>query len=245
MAHVTNRAMRRTGLLASLSLLLCLSFAAPLAIGRAQTAAPARAGSILLIGSSSVNGPLGRMLENKLEDEGYTVDRHGKSATGFARPDFFDWNRELGKLGNLRTRHAVLMYFGGNDTQGLWLRPEERATPRNQWVQWKDEAKWKELYTSRMRTFVNEICRAGARRVVVIPPSDGERAGWATKIRRIQAVQLASAEGTECGKSVPSHGPLRTGRDGAATRDGVHLDWDASLGFWNLISPHLLSAIEQ
>ena len=53
-----------------------------------------RAGTVLVIGGSAFVGALGRFIEEGLVAAGYSAQRHAKSSTGLARPDFHDWPRQ-------------------------------------------------------------------------------------------------------------------------------------------------------
>src|SRR5258706_3587530 len=101
-------------------LVLILSFSA---MASAQNDPPR---DLLLMGSSSVNGALGRQIEYELENLGLNVIRRGRGSSGFARPDFLDMQAQIDELGPLQRYRAILLIAGGNDTQSRLLRPEER-----------------------------------------------------------------------------------------------------------------------
>jgi hypothetical protein len=181
-----------------------------------------QAPDVLVLGSSSVFGPLGVAIEETLEGQGLRVRRQGQRSTGFARPDFFDWQREISTLTSLESLRGVVVIMGGNDTYALRLTREESTDRgRASWVQWRDEAQWRAIYSARVRTFVDTLCAAGARRVAVMIPSDGDRPGWADRIHRVQEAQIEGVRGTRCGIVLDprTDRPVRPGD----TLDGVHL----------------------
>ena len=208
-----------------------LTLAAPLA---AQDAPPAAQGAALLVGSSSVNGAIGRTIDRELATQGIDTERHARSASGFARPDFFDWEAEVMNLGRLEGYRAVIIYAGGNDVQGLFLRREERDHPNRRWVRWEDEERWSEVYRGRVTTVVNLMCSRGARRVIVLLPVNGGRPGWSRRITRVQAAQRAGAEASRCGAVLDAN----DGRPFEA-RDGVHLTWGGAERMWGRIEEPL------
>lgn len=201
-----------------------------------------QAPDVLVLGSSSVFGPLGVAIEEALEARGLRVRRHGQRSTGFARPDFFDWQEEIRSLTGLDSMRGVVIVIGGNDTYALRLtREESRDRGPASWVQWRDEARWRAIYSARVRTFVDTLCDAGARRVAVVIPSDGERAGWADRIHRVQEAQIEGVRGTRCGVVLDprSDGPVRTGD----TLDGVHLSTRGARDALSRIGVALLAAM--
>ena len=200
---------------------------------------------VLLVGSSSVNGALGRTIESELERNGLRVDRHGRSSTGLARPDYFDWQEEIASLGDLRAlRGGVVVYMGGNDTQAIRLRQaEQRDRGRASWIAWQDEEHWTPLYVERTRLFVEGLCEAGARRVVWVLPADGEREGWAERIHRVQEAQAAGTRGTRCGIIVDPRQPSGTRVRRGSTGDGVHLTRTGARDVWMRIGPPMFVAL--
>lgn len=239
----------RLAALVSLSILLLSSFVngSALAQRRARTTAPPP--DVLILGSSSVNGALGRLIESELTHAGMRPERRGRSSSGFARPDFFDWESEIASLGDLRAMRGVIVYAGGNDGQAIRLREREiapeargdrRARRRAEWIPWQDEARWRDVYRARVQAFVDALCAAGARRVVVLLPAEGENEGWSERMRRIHELQAAGVAATRCGVAVdPRGGRLRTG----ATVDGVHLSRSGARAVWERVGPSILAAL--
>lgn len=231
----------RLAALVSLSALLLAIFvpgSTALAQRRRRVATPP---DVVLIGSSSINGALGRMIETEIETAGLEVERHGRSSTGLARPDFFDWQAEITELGDLSAMRGVIVYMGGNDTQAVRLRREE-SEDRGEasWIVWREEERWTEIYTQRVRALVEGLCSAGAPRVMWILPADGDREGWAERIHRVQDAQAAGTRGTSCGVVVDPRGvTVRS----SSTSDGVHLTRSGSRDVWRVIGPPLVAGI--
>jgi glyoxylase I family protein len=206
---------------------------------RTTSTTTSRSPDVLVIGSSSVFGPLGVEIDRTLSDAGLRVQRISHQSTGLARPDFFDWSERVAQLTGLGSMRGVVLALGGNDAMALRLRREEsRDRGSASWVAWNDEARWKELYAQRVVAVVEGLCARGARKVVVLPPADGERSGWAERIHRVQDVQLSATTRTSCGHAIDTRG--RDVRSGD-TLDGVHLGQRASRELLTRIGPRLLS----
>lgn len=243
------------GVTARLAALVTLS-AAILALGFGDIASaqrthePVPADDVLLIGSSSVNGAFGRLIESELEHAGMHVRRVAHSATGLARPDYFDWQAEIPRLGDLHAMRGVLVTLGGNDTQPIRLTetdPREESVGSAHTraghvaIRWADEARWNALYTSRVTHFVDGLCAAGAPRVLVILPTDGTSDDWSERVHRVQDAQIAGTRASRCGtvvdpRAVSTRGPT-------ATVDGVHLSRRGSRSVWDVIAPIVQRAL--
>ena len=119
----------------------------------AQAATPKR---VLLLGDSMIAGALGLFLEKSLRKQfGYEVQRKGKSSSGLARPDFFNWMKE-GKRQIEAFPHAdaIVVMFGGNDVQGLKMGRGDN------WIRWPDEG-WRDEYARRVTAFADLVAPNG------------------------------------------------------------------------------------
>ncbi len=226
-----------------------LALLAPLS-GEAQrrSRAPAVPPDVLIVGSSSVNGALGRLIESELARAGMRPERRARSSSGFARPDFFDWEAEVPNLGDLRALRGLVVYAGGNDAQAIRLREAElpaeargrRPTQREEWIVWREEERWRPVYQSRVRAFVDALCTAGARRVLVLLPAEGENESWSSRMERIQALQEAGTRGSRCGRVIDPRG-VRV-REGA-TLDGIHLSRTGARAVWDRVGTAILDEL--
>jgi hypothetical protein len=70
--------------------------------------------------------------------------RKGKSASGLARPDFFDWMREAQHQIAAREPDVVIILMGGNDGQDLTSAGKSKRR-----VRWKSNA-WNDAYAGRV-----------------------------------------------------------------------------------------------
>jgi hypothetical protein len=98
---------------------------------------------ILLIGSSSMKGAIGMALEAELATwENVHVLKRAESATGLARPDYFDWMSEARALAASVQPDVVVCNLGPNDAQGLKVG--------DGWHIWGTDA-WRDAYQDRVR----------------------------------------------------------------------------------------------
>ncbi|MEM6295232.1 MAG: DUF459 domain-containing protein [Myxococcota bacterium] len=114
---------------------------------QAAPAEPDEGPKVLIAGDSMIAGGFGMFLERALrKTHGYDVARRGRSSSGMARPDFFNWTKEAERLVEERKPDATLLMFGGNDVQGLYMG-------KGEWIRWGEEG-WNEEYARR----VNALC---------------------------------------------------------------------------------------
>ncbi|MFO0685466.1 MAG: VOC family protein [Sandaracinus sp.] len=232
----------RLAALVSLSaVLLALFTGGATASAQRRATAPAVPDDVLLVGSSSVDGAFGRLIESELEHAGMRVGRVGHPATGLARPDYFDWHAEIARLGDLHALRGVLVLLGGNDTQPLRLTDDEARTEGHSSIRWADEARWRALYAARVTHFVDALCAAGAPRVLVVLPTDGASESWSERVHRVQETQIAGTRASRCGAIVDPRA-VRT-RDERSTVDGVHLSRRGSRAVWEAIAPVVQRAL--
>ncbi|HJL41086.1 MAG TPA: DUF459 domain-containing protein [Myxococcales bacterium LLY-WYZ-16_1] len=155
-----------------------------LASDRSPLPAPER---VLVLGDSMIVTELGRDLARRFQRSyGAQVVRRGKSSTGLARPDFFDWFREGARLARKIQPDVVLVIVGGNDGQDL-LDPEGRGR-----VRWRSED-WPARYAERVHRFLDAMAAPGRHVVwVELPAMEHRRLeGKLRLIRRVQSEALA------------------------------------------------------
>ncbi len=122
-----------------------------------QDEAPAARARMLLIGDSMIAGGFGLYLAQDLErDHGILVERHGKSSTGLARPDFYDWVEVGAELVDAHKPDVVACMFGGNDGQGLYMG--RKADPK--WIRYEEEG-WTAEYRRRVNAFADAVTPQG------------------------------------------------------------------------------------
>lgn len=212
---------------------------------RQAPADDARRDEVLIIGSSSVRGMLGRVFVQRFTELGYAARRIGESASGLARLDFHDWISAVDELPVTSRTLAVLVYVGVNDPQGLWLRPDERASPRQKWWHWR-APEWAEVYRARVTEMVNSLCARGVPHVIFLTPADVRWHSLQQRLSRIRRLQIEGARQSECGHAMSSsgdslyiYGPDESEQP-RRLRDGYHMTTYGAQLVFDRIRPRLL-----
>ncbi len=143
--------------------------------------------SVLLVGDSLSIG-LGKQLERIFADRKDVVfARLGKVSSGLARPDFFDWEKNLHDLAAAQKPDTVLIMIGTNDNKPL--------TNDNGDVVYFEDAAWGGLYAAKAARLL-EICRKynpGVRIFWVGAPVMGNQA-LSGDVRRINDILKSLCE---------------------------------------------------
>jgi len=211
----------------------------------AQGKAKESKGKIVLIGSSSMNDAFGILMADSLEKSGYSVDRKGYPAAGLSRPDFRDMMKVLPQVPVNKSTDAVLVYIGGNDAQALYLRNDERPPKSDGWVRWEDD-RWDEVYTERVQTFVEGLCKKGAKKVIVLPPVDVVGDKMHQKLERVRQAQMKGANATSCGAAVPTsgdRGKFTVDGESMRAKDGIHMSPAGAARVWQRVEPKIKKLI--
>lgn len=151
-------------------------------------AAPSGPRKVLVLGDSLAATGFGAMLEKKL-DEHPDIEcfRKAKSATGLARPDFYDWESEAKKAVEQRKPDLVVVIMGGNDGQDLTTK-----SGKGKRVAWKSDG-WNDAYKARVAEFLGEISAEGRKVLWLGLPRTGTTSfeQKLTTIRDLQSQALA------------------------------------------------------
>jgi uncharacterized protein len=135
---------------------------------------------VLMIGDSMAATDFGRELQKKLNrQKSVKCYRRGKSSTGLARPDFFDWMSEGEKQVRRANPDVVIVIVGGNDGQDLIDKEKKKRR-----IFWKGK-KWAAAYSKRMTEFI-ELLKGKNRRILwlELPAMDHKRLEKKLKIIR-------------------------------------------------------------
>jgi hypothetical protein len=246
-----------------LTILVSLSLAVPAnALARkgtrkTATTTPRKAASkpdgvdVLLMGSSSIVGPLGIRIEQSLKREGLSVGKYQKSSSGICRPDFFDWKKVAVEKVTPKPRpKVVVLYLGGNDSQDLKLRPEEqrRMQRKRAWVRFKDERdQWREHYENRMVEVIDGMCDRGVRKVIVLSTVAVAASKHVKQQEVIRELQQKAAERSKCGvfhSTIPPKDrvpPARLARYRA--KDGFHVTREGADRVWSWLEEPFLKTV--
>jgi hypothetical protein len=129
-----------------------------------------------------IAGGFGIYLQSALKEDGFSVQRAGKSSTGLARPDFYDWKKTARRQVETFAPDASIIMFGGNDVQGLYMG-------KHRWIRWHEEG-WSEEYARRISALCDILAPAGERifwvgMPVMRPPK------FHTRVQRINTIARA------------------------------------------------------
>lgn len=217
--------------------------------GPADSSALAGTRKVLLLGDSLAATGFGVLLEKAL-DAHPNIDcaRRAKSATGLARPDFFDWYKHSKRAVAKHDPELVIVILGGNDGQDLVLEGKQRA-------RWKKE-EWDNAYAARVLEFVDGM-KAPGRKMVWLGLPRTDTKNFEKKLKRIRAViQEALGERSSWVNYVDTtpmvvdeRGTLkknvRRGRRVAPLRqkDGIHFTMHGSGYFADQVYPVIVNAL--
>lgn len=139
---------------------------------------------VLILGDSMAATDFGRALQKQLDaHQRIRCARRGKSATGLARPDFFDWTREAKRQLKKHDPDLVVVIVGGNDGQDLIAK--NRARKRR--VFWKSK-RWKKAYQKRVERFI-KLLKGEDRQVAWLELPVMDRKHLEKKLKTIRAAQ--------------------------------------------------------
>ena len=116
-------------------------------------------GFIYAIGSSTLGSPLGEILDKSLKKRGFKFRKWAKASSGLARPDFFDWPKQVPDIIREWKPDAFVVNIGTNDFQGIfnagkWIKPEQ-------------EDAWRAEYGRRVDNLLELTAGADKSRLVV------------------------------------------------------------------------------
>jgi hypothetical protein len=172
-------------------------------------ALPAEPYKVLILGDSLAATGFGALLERKLDAHPHVVCyREGKSASGLARPDFFDWLEMGKKHAEFRQPDLVVVIMGGNDGQDITRRKNGDGKRAN----WKSDG-WADEYRARVDAFLSGIA-APERKVLWLGlPFMGLRS-LENKLTVIRDVQKAAVEALGDGSKYVDTVPFVTTEEG-------------------------------
>jgi uncharacterized protein len=114
-------------------------------------AGPREPRKVLILGDSLAATGFGVLLENKLDAHPDVVCyRKAKSASGLARPDFYDWFDQGTRQVEFRKPDLVIVVMGGNDGQDI---PPWKGSSRVRW----DTGEWPSAYRGRVDDFLGRV----------------------------------------------------------------------------------------
>ncbi|MEZ4450096.1 MAG: DUF459 domain-containing protein [Nannocystaceae bacterium] len=206
---------------------------------------------VLILGDSLAATGFGAVLEKRL-DEHPDIEcfRKAKSASGLARPDFFDWMGEAQKQVKDRDPHLVVVIMGGNDGQDL-----TNKTGKGKRVHWNSD-EWNEAYRERIASFLDGVRGEGRKVLWLGLPKMGMQS-FEKKLELIRDVQqnaLADFDEATYLDTIPyfvdDKGNLQDKADVGKRKnqtlradDGIHFTMAGSEYFAERVYPEVLKVI--
>ena len=174
---------------------------------RADEAAPANpvqhTHELWTLGDSTAQS-LGEAMASLLKGDSLKARNIFRNSSGLTRTDFFDWPKTVKPLIASHAPEALLLSFGANDTQGLFIASERRVAQLGT-PEWGDE------YAKRVRAFVDLFTDKGTEVFILGQPFDPSRK-YAPLMRAVNDAFKKAAE----------HGARSTYIDG----EGILADTD-------------------
>lgn len=207
---------------------------------------------VLIVGDSLAATGFGALLERRLDAHPHVVCyRKGKSASGLARPDFFDWLAEGKRQVEAREPDLIIAIMGGNDGQDL---TKVRGSKR---VSWQSED-WGPAYRARMDAFLSTVAGDGRKVLWLGLPHMGLRS-LEKKLVTIRQVQKQAVEALGANATYVDTVPYTTDEAGATLAtakvgkrgkeqtlradDKIHFTMSGSEYFADRIYPDVLRAL--
>lgn len=217
-----------------------------------EPAAPKTPHKVLILGDSLAATGFGALLERKLDAHAdIECYRKGKSASGLARPDFFDWPTEAKKQLEFRKPELVVVIMGGNDGQDLTRKKGKR-------VAWAEPDAWKADYRARMDDFLAELTQDDRKVLWLGLPTMGMKS-LETKLETIRAIQQEAVDALGDRGRYLDTAPFVTTDDGALlteakvggskkaqpirAEDRIHFTMSGSEYFADKVLPEVLSVL--
>ncbi len=208
---------------------------------------------VLILGDSMAATDFGSALESALDQHRkIRCARRGKSATGLARPDYFDWMREARKQVKRSSPDLIVVIIGGNDGQDL-LTPKGQKRRRVLW----NGASWKDAYRERVARFLGLLTEKD-RRVLWLELPLMDHRSLEEKLALIRSVQKEAVEQVE-GATWLSTRSFFLDPDGRLVRrtnvkgfkktqrlrqrDGIHFTVAGARFFAERVAPEVIAAL--
>lgn len=181
---------------------------------------------VLLVGDSTMTQLAGAFTRQLAATGIAETEQDARPATGFSRPDFFDWPSRLAQLVAEDSTDLTIAMFGANDAQGFEHEGQVHDFGSEGWVR---------IYRARVATAMDLLTSTGDPVIWIGQPA--MRSGsFDDKMRVIDQIVRSEAEARPAIRYVDARSILagpdggfaeyRTGDDGQRTRirdgDGIH-----------------------
>ncbi len=143
----------------------------------------------LLVGDSMIQGAVGVQIEKRLLDyQVVDVYRFGKPSTGMSRPDFFNWNKKTDEILKDYSPDVVIVMFGANDGQGIWVDKK--------WVK-LDDPLWEATYERKVEEFSQKFFDSNVKNVYWIGNSISRYEYYSEYMKKINNALISYSQKKE------------------------------------------------
>lgn len=195
-------------------------------------------------GDSLAGGPSWAIGDRLATTSNVRTYREFHVGTGLNRPDFFDWHRHLAAEVDAYRPEAMVLMFGGNDTQPFTVDGKGITI---------DDPQWAEIYRQRVAAVLDVTARDGRPVVWVgLPPmKDAKLSKGVARVNEIVAKEVAAHPGAVFVDvwamfSAPGKPGVYTdsiadgsGKPRSVRLDGIHLNTDGSRVLADAVLPKL------
>ncbi|MEZ5668081.1 MAG: DUF459 domain-containing protein [Alphaproteobacteria bacterium] len=198
-----------------------------------------------VFGDSLADGIWAGLYRTLQRNERFEVARHTEVSSGLARPDFFDWEAELGDVLASETIDVAVVCFGLNDNQPVYYEG------RRQFSFASDE--WNQVYTQRVAAFIDRLQQSGVPVFWVGLPTvrDDDFGAQMAHLNDIYATEALLADATfvptlaitaDADGAYSAYLPDESGRNRLVrANDGVHFTGRG----YEMIAKELLAAMQR
>ena len=206
---------------------------------------------VLILGDSLAATGFGVLLEKALDaDPRVVAYRKGKSASGLARPDFFDWVDQARRQIEFREPELVVVILGGNDGQDL--TPARWHKARARWP----SPDWEAGYRKRVDALLDTLIAPG-RRVPWLALPRTRTVKFEGKLEVIRRIQREAVQARAPAATYLETTPFLQAEDGSLLRttadhgkqrplradDGIHFTMTGSRYLAERVAPAVLAAL--
>jgi uncharacterized protein len=103
---------------------------------------------VVVLGDSLGDGLWSGLYRAFEDDATLEFIQRSKPSTGFARPDSYDWTKQVGELLKTETYQIAIIMFGANDAQAIRSGKD--------WLKVGSEG-WREIYGQRVEAFIKKL----------------------------------------------------------------------------------------
>ncbi len=154
---------------------------------------------VYAIGSSTLGMSLAPVIKRPLKKRGFRFRKWAKASSGLARPEFFDWAKQVPNVAKQWNPDIFLIVLGTNDFQSLCYqgRTNSKSCKDGKWVH--PGKRWNQIYGDRVDDLLKKAVGPKRKRMVIwVGPNmiDTKRARYmARRITKIVRQRIKAFDG--------------------------------------------------